>query len=111
MGEGLIEERGTKIRHKSLKSRPGAGKRKEKLVALERERFARNMAVMAQGTTKGEGGAGEGTMGRRQGEEGDDVLKNKGGGDGEGPAYSSKERWAAIRRFIEQTMERKEPER
>ena len=46
------EEEGTVIgdvrfRHKSLKSRPGAMKKKEKLEKMEKERFGRNMAQMA----------------------------------------------------------------
>ena len=39
----------------SLGSKRGAGKKKEKLVAMERERFARNLAEMA----KGPGGSAE----------------------------------------------------
>ena len=35
-----------RVRHKSLKSRPGAMKRKEKLEKMERERFGMNLAQM-----------------------------------------------------------------
>lgn len=73
-----------RIRHKSLKSRPGAGRKKERVVAMERERFARNLARMAAGRDGGVGGGG--------------------GGEEEG---AGKGRWAAIRGFIEETMERR----
>lgn len=85
-----------KIKHKSLKSRPGAGKRKERLVAMEMERFASNMAVMAKGGSRGTAGNIEGMNG--------DV---DGGGGGDGDGVGSAARWAAIRGFIGQTMERR----
>lgn len=85
-----------KIKHKSLKSRPGAGRKKEKLVAMERERFGRNMALMAAGGTAATKDAGSG-MGKSE----------RGGGVENG---GSKEKWAAIRGFISQTMERKADE-
>lgn len=79
---------GAKIKHKSLKSRPGAGRRKEKLVADERERFAKNLALMAAGSgTVSAGATPDVDMA------GD--RKEKGSAD----------RWAAIRGFISQTME------
>lgn len=83
-----------KIKHKSLKSRPGAGKKKEKLVAMEMERFGKNMARMA---------ARSGVSNTAQGED-----QEGGVGDGAVVAKgSSAERWAAIRGFISQTMERR----
>lgn len=45
--EELVKEKGTgegKIKMKSLKSKPGALKRKEKLERVERDRFGKNMA-------------------------------------------------------------------
>ncbi len=75
--------REAKIRHKSMKSRPGATKRKEKLEKLERERFGKNMAQMA-------GPAGEDrtvTMDTQS---------------------STSSRWASLRGFISQTMEQKD---
>ncbi|KKK18705.1 hypothetical protein P175DRAFT_0455370 [Aspergillus ochraceoroseus IBT 24754] len=70
------------IKQKTLKHKPGAMKRKEKLEKLERERFAKNMAQMSNmqpapaPTSKPDEGAG-----------------------------SVSNRWAALRGFISQTME------
>lgn len=47
-GSSQVPAQSSKINHKSLKSRSGAGKRKEKLIELERERFANNLALMAR---------------------------------------------------------------
>lgn len=68
-----------RIRHKSLRSRPGAMKRKEKVERMERERFERNMAQMQEPAQAG----------------------------GAVPAEGTANRWAALRGFIEATMERK----
>ncbi|KAL6716138.1 hypothetical protein ACLMJK_005704 [Lecanora helva] len=84
---------GVKIKHKSLKSRPGAQRRKEKVVAMEMERFGRNLAQMSAGVGRGESGHGGGMMGVER-EEGE----RRGG---------TAERWAAIRGFVRQTMERR----
>ncbi|KAL9125912.1 MAG: hypothetical protein Q9217_004947 [Psora testacea] len=120
-GDGMEDEgvmrNGMKIKHKSLRSRPGAGKKKEKLVALERERFARNIALMAtrainpSGQEKGNGGdGGSGTVMGKEGEMGverDNIVSDS---NEKGEGGTSKARWAAIRRFIEQTMERRDAE-
>ncbi|KAI1959113.1 hypothetical protein LOZ58_004821 [Ophidiomyces ophidiicola] len=66
------------IKHKSLKHRPGAMKRKEKLDKVERDRFAMNMAQMATGV----------------------ASQNK--PTAEAP---SADRWAALRNFISQTID------
>lgn len=42
-----------KIQRKSLKSRPGAMKRKEKLEKMEKERFNQNLVQLASGTQGG----------------------------------------------------------
>ena len=73
-----------KIKHRSLKSRPGAMKRREKLEKMERERFGKNMAQLVE---KKEGEAGEVVTAAERG-------SGKGG-------------WAALRGFISQTMETK----
>jgi hypothetical protein len=72
-----------KIRHKSMKSRPGATKRKAKLEIMEKERFGKNMAQL---TSSGVVPASSGT----------DV------------AISTSSRWAALRGFISTTLEQKD---
>jgi len=86
-----------KIKHDSLRSRPGAGKKKERLVAMERERLGKNMALMSTGATALENR-------REAGKE-----EEMGGGNSGAAARErgSAERWAAIRGFISQTMERR----
>lgn len=97
-GKGIEERvKEGKIRLRGLKSRPGAMKRREKLEQGERERFARNMAQLAAGVGKEKEGAGE--M-QAEGQEGQ-------AGGGEKPSATAS-RWAALRGFIEQTMEQKE---
>lgn len=78
------------IKHKSLKHKPGAMKRKEKLDKMERDRFARNMNQMVAGL----GGAG--TVNADA-----DADLDMGGSGG----ASGSSRWAALRGFISQTME------
>lgn len=73
-----------KIKHRSLKSRPGAMKRKEKLEKMERERFGKNMAQLVETA----------------------VPKPAAGSTESEDAGSSKtSSWAALRGFISQTME------
>ncbi|OLE51932.1 MAG: hypothetical protein AUG51_20535 [Acidobacteria bacterium 13_1_20CM_3_53_8] len=77
------------IRRKSIKSRPGAMKRREKLDQGERERFARNMAQMAVSTVPSSPQGG-------------------GAAQSEGVAApATSQRWAALRGFIAQTLEQK----
>jgi len=97
-GDGREEE--GKIKHKSLKSQPGANKKKEKLVAMEMERFAKNMALMSAGSAKMDSfrnGAGDGQ----------DVVGLEGGRKVEGVKGGTADRWAAVRGLISQTMERR----
>ena len=49
--DGEVEIGQAKIQRKSLKSRPGATKRKEKLVKTEMERFNKNLAQLAGSST------------------------------------------------------------
>ena len=91
---GIATDGGLKIKHKSLKSRPGARKRKEKLVGMEMERFGKNLAELTAGRTNVVGGDQPGLMGFE-------------GSEGSAVGSGSKERWAAIRGFIAQTMERR----
>jgi len=67
---------------KTLKSRPGALKRKAKIEEKERERFRLNMAQMAKPAEQQEGATST-----------------------EGEANASSARWAALRGFIGQTMQ------
>ncbi|PWW73709.1 hypothetical protein C7212DRAFT_332725, partial [Tuber magnatum] len=69
---------GEGVGRKSMKSRPGAMKKKERVVKSECERFGKNLAIMQNGAIAGATGGG-------------------GGGT-----------WAALRGFIEGTMEKKE---
>ena len=70
-----------KIRHKSMKSRPGATKRREKLEKMEKERFGKNMAQLAAGSI---------------------VTASEGA-----QKTATSNRWAALRGFISQTLEQK----
>ncbi|KAL9629020.1 MAG: hypothetical protein Q9164_007056 [Protoblastenia rupestris] len=130
--DGVSTHTKPRIKLKSLKSRPGATKKKETLVRMERERFARSLAIMASGSTdtirvkckeeertivgatmvigdevrKGSGmdrAASGGDAVRGAGDGGNIVAIAGDGRDGGG---ATRERWAAIRRFIEGSMER-----
>lgn len=89
--DGAVEVGQAKIKHKSLKSRPGALKRKEKLERMERERFEKNLALMSMG-------ASQGPQGKSQ--EDTDMGNAP-------PAAPTANRWSALRNFIESTMEKK----
>ncbi|KAL2147711.1 hypothetical protein VTI28DRAFT_7063 [Corynascus sepedonium] len=94
-----------KVRHKSLKSRPGALKRKERLVKGEMERFGKNLAQLANisaiGARTEAPVAGidsrQDTMDAEQGQDGATQTTAQ-------PAATSS-RWAALRGFISATME------
>ncbi|MCJ1347781.1 hypothetical protein MMC31_006010 [Peltigera leucophlebia] len=77
----------TIIRHKSLKSKPGATKKKERLITMEKERFNKNMAQMMQSC-----------LGNEEEKHSITVVDAKGRG---------RSKWAAIRGFIQQTMEQR----
>lgn len=87
------------IRHKSLKHRPGAMKRKEKLDRMERDRFAKNMGQLAAGikTTDTDNTAMDA---QPPVESGVDASAATGG-----DSSSTSARWAALRSFISQTMD------
>ncbi|KAF9765304.1 hypothetical protein IL306_002391 [Fusarium sp. DS 682] len=87
LGEGDEVEQG-KIRHKSLKSKKGALKRKEKVVKGEMERFGVSMARL----TAQDGAAA-------QQDESMEKTEEK-----PAPAPTAN-RWAALRGFISSTME------
>lgn len=95
---------------KSLKTRPGAMKRKRNLETMERERFEMNMAQMAGMREE----YSESVQGREivrvVGDEGGDGagtgigVGEAGPGTGTGTVGTA-ERWAALRGFIQQTLE------
>jgi len=95
--EGDRENEG-KTRHKSLGSRPGALKRKEKVVRGEMERFGESMARLV-------GGVGQG-QGRKPTERTAAVGgREEGEGEKKQDATSTESRWAALRGYISMTME------
>lgn len=79
-----------RVRHRSLKSRPGALKRKEKVVRAEMERFGRSLASMS--------GTGE----ELEKKEGGEAMETETKQQQAAPAAS---RWAALRGQISKTME------
>ena len=100
LGGNVIGSGEGKIKQKSMRSRPGATKRKEKLERMERERFGKNMAILVG--LKGEGqvqGAGAGGMAVDGENESEKPAQTK---------NTTSSRWAALRGFISQTMEQKE---
>ncbi|KAL2167807.1 hypothetical protein VTG60DRAFT_819 [Thermothelomyces hinnuleus] len=102
-----------KVRHKSLKTRPGALKRKEKLVKGEIERFRKNLAQLANISAAAsatsaqapapapapasEAAAGQEKMDTEQGKEQRAETAAQ--------PTSTSSRWAALRGFISSTME------
>ncbi|GAB0137277.1 hypothetical protein EsDP_00005550 [Epichloe bromicola] len=122
-GEGGEEILAGKIKHRSLKSKRGALKRKERIVKGEMERFGVSMAKLA-----GAGGAGTGTgtgttTSMSANKNAHVVGDNSDGEDSEMTANTTKEqkesgsqatsaapaatanRWAALRGYISSTME------
>jgi hypothetical protein len=73
------------IKRKSMKSKPGAMKRREALDRTERDRFAKNLAQMAGKANP--------------------VTNSTANSVANVP--DSSQRWKALRGFIEQTMEKK----
>ncbi|KAH7027591.1 ribosome biogenesis protein SLX9-domain-containing protein [Microdochium trichocladiopsis] len=95
--EGLQQLREGKIRHKSLKSRKGALKRKEKIVKGEVERFGVNMARLNAVPQQP-------TSGAMDVEASGSNPSSQGNGGAAVPATTSS-RFAALRGFISATME------
>ncbi|KAL2759029.1 hypothetical protein ACRALDRAFT_2026427 [Sodiomyces alcalophilus JCM 7366] len=91
-----------KIRHKSLRSRPGALKRKERLVKGEMARFGASMAALAAVPASETTATATTTSGM-------DVENKDANGPSDStssaPASSTSSRWAALRRHITSTME------
>lgn len=76
-----------RIKHKSLKSRPGALRKMEALITMEKDRFNKNMAQMMQSNNAKDNAESQNKECNTNHETG--------------------KRWAAIRGFIQQTMERR----
>ncbi|KAJ0312359.1 hypothetical protein COL5a_002038 [Colletotrichum fioriniae] len=89
----LDQLREGKVRHKSLKSRPGALKRKEKVVKAEVARFGASMAALASVPASNAGAANAGAM----------AVEETGAQETTPSATSN--RWAALRKHISSTME------
>lgn len=81
------------IKRKSLKSRPGAMKRREKVDRGERDRFAKNMAQLAASRPTAQAGT--------------ESVNGSVKADGKAAIPSTSDRWAALRGFISQTLETK----
>lgn len=86
-GERIVGD--AKIKHRSLKSRPGATKRREKLEKMERERFGKNMAQLSAST------------------EAAPAVVGLEGQPHAAAAAATSNKWAALRGFISQTLEQK----
>jgi hypothetical protein len=84
-----------KIKQKSMRSRPGATKRKEKLEKMERERFGKNMAQLVAGRTQSVANTDTNNM------------QTEGGEGTQAQSTATGSRWAALRGFISQTLEQK----
>ncbi|TDZ29521.1 hypothetical protein C8035_v005606 [Colletotrichum spinosum] len=91
--QSLEQLREGKVRHKSLKSRPGALKRKEKVVKGEMQRFGASMAALS--ALPNSSGAADG----------DNVNMADMQGGNAAAAGAGSSRWAALRRHISSTME------
>ncbi|KAK2795031.1 hypothetical protein FQN50_009810 [Emmonsiellopsis sp. PD_5] len=91
-GDAGVSSQVNIIKHKSLKHKPGAMKRKEKLDRLERERFAKNLAQMAGSSSSGQG-------------ESQSQAQTQTQTQAQPSAEPTANRWAALRSFITQTMD------
>ncbi|KAG5976108.1 hypothetical protein E4U56_002450 [Claviceps arundinis] len=101
-GEGARPGLEGKVRHRSLSSKKGALRRKEKLVRGEMKRFGASMAVLAAGAKDENGRADGEDDANMQG-----VQEQVSGGAqaasaAQGPTSN---RWAALRGYISSTME------
>ncbi|KAI1481726.1 ribosome biogenesis protein SLX9-domain-containing protein [Daldinia eschscholtzii] len=99
--EGLRQLREGKVRHKSLKSRPGALKRKERIVKGEVERFGVSLARLSAVAEKEVVQMDV----EKEGENGVVVPEGQGASTTAPPQVSTTNRWAALRGYISATME------
>lgn len=105
-----------KVRHKSLRTRPGALKRKEWLVKGEMERFGRSLAqladVAATTAAAAAAGRGSGSAGAPADQDMDTEMAPQGRkqeqvtqAQTQTQPSATSSRWAALRGFISATME------
>jgi hypothetical protein len=94
---GEVEASG-KVRHKSLKSTPGALRKKERLVRGEMERFGLSLAQLS--TVREQPSAQQ-----QQQQAEMDVEDKDGEEENRAPVQSTANRFAALRGFISATME------
>lgn len=90
-----------RVRHRSLKSRPGALKRKERVVRAEMERFGRSLACMSGAAAAEEKQA---TV-QQGGQPGGEAMETETQQQQQQPAAPAASRWAALRGQISKTME------
>lgn len=102
--EGLRQLREGKIRHKSIKMRKGALKKKENIVKGEMDRFSHSLAQLNAMRVAGADVSADMQV-ERQGEAGDGQGQTQTQTQTQGPTASTAGRWAALRGFISSTME------
>ncbi|KUI60961.1 hypothetical protein VP1G_08161 [Cytospora mali] len=93
ISRGEAENAG-KIRHKSLRSKPGALRRKERVVRGEMERFGMSLAQLSSVKEVPVPAAG-----------GERMMEDGGADENKAPAQSTANRFAALRGFISATMD------
>ncbi|MCJ1322730.1 hypothetical protein MMC15_008080 [Xylographa vitiligo] len=93
-GPGEVVVGDARTRHRSLKSKPGALKKKDKLEKLEMARFSKNMAQLVHVTGNG---SRDGPRAGAPSADAPEVNDRATGGS---------QRWAALRAFIQSTMDR-----
>ncbi|KAK4192858.1 ribosome biogenesis protein SLX9-domain-containing protein [Podospora australis] len=97
-----------KVRHKSLKHKPGALKKKERIVRGEMERFGFNLAQLA---TVKEPSVAAGQEEVKSGQKGthapvvQNMEEDSSTTNAAAPPAATSNRWAALRGFISSTME------
>jgi hypothetical protein len=101
--EGLRQLREGKIRHKSIRMRKGALKKKEKIVKGEMDRFSHSLAQLNAVKIGGEGAAAAIQVeGQVQGQAAGTQAPTQSQAQA---TTSTASRWAALRGFISSTME------
>ncbi|KAI0409740.1 ribosome biogenesis protein SLX9-domain-containing protein [Xylaria palmicola] len=100
--EGLRQLREGKIRHKSLKMRKGALKKKEKIVKGEMDRFSHSLAQL---NAMGASNASADMQVEGSSEPASTQTQTQPAAQAQAQPPSTSSRWAALRGFISSTME------